>query len=678
MLARRHVAATLALLSLVAGVALTQRNDARATALSFAPSVRPACVNVTAFNCDRNNEPSIVVDADGNLYLSSILGVPAGVNLWKRPAGSSSLRHLGIPDGLPVVTSETDLALGGGDVDLAIATERNALGNYNLYVSSLSLASITISRSEDGGKTFFTNPVSTAPILGVDRQWLMGDGANTLYLVFRDMAPMWWVRVSHDGGTTFSAPSPLIAPELVPVAANPQGSASRAGNLAFNRVTKDLYMPFTNVATMQEAIEDVVPRHTVYMARWHEGMPHAVNSVVYNGPVTERVDAVFPTAGVDDAGAVYAAWSTTAAIFMASSTDHGATWSPKVRVSKDPVKATVQPWIAAGSPGRVAVGYLGASLADMDAATNTWRAYMSMSLEGACQRTASCAANGEPAFEQVEASDHIVHRGSVCLRGLSCDTTAPGDRSLAEVTVLAIDADGMAVMSWPDTSAGPAYPYIAKQNGGTALRGTPAAILPIDNGLPPGTFTPAGTQTLYFHGHSPSPVTLPDGSDVQAGAEGTMTAALPDDPHVALVGAPFTRTPVAGRPAVFESDPLGPVAVGGSVAVSLYMQGEGGQIGSGIVEYRLLEVTPDGSTREIASRPRAGNSSDNCCRFRAGVTAPALVSIAFPAFAPAQLSAGSRLRLELRFDVEQQSGVRLFYDNPSYPTAATFTLGTFV
>src|SRR6185503_13140828 len=83
----------------------------------------------------------------------------------------------------PTFLDTPDAGVGGGDTDIVIAPERNALGNYNIYTSSLSLANITTSVSLDGGSTFALTPISTPSTVN-DRQWNATYGVNTIYLSF--------------------------------------------------------------------------------------------------------------------------------------------------------------------------------------------------------------------------------------------------------------------------------------------------------------------------------------------------------------------------------------------------------------------------------------------------------------------------------------------------------------
>ena len=130
----------------------------------------------TVFDHGHDGEPSVAFDGDGNTWITGIAGLGGGIGLWKIAAADACAQN-------PIFLDSPDAGAGGGDTDLAIASEKNALGNYNIYTSSLSLANVTSSTSADGGATFVTTPFSNESV-AEDRQWNAAYGVNTLYLSF--------------------------------------------------------------------------------------------------------------------------------------------------------------------------------------------------------------------------------------------------------------------------------------------------------------------------------------------------------------------------------------------------------------------------------------------------------------------------------------------------------------
>jgi hypothetical protein len=124
------------------------------TAFSFSTPLRlvrpdiPASPGVTLL--DQDIEPEIKSDIFGNIYVTAIDGVPGGVDLWKSIDKGASFVYLGHPDGAQDRCGAPPLptcvgGAGGGDDSIDVSE-----GGY-LYVSSLSLASVTVSTSMDGG-----------------------------------------------------------------------------------------------------------------------------------------------------------------------------------------------------------------------------------------------------------------------------------------------------------------------------------------------------------------------------------------------------------------------------------------------------------------------------------------------------------------------------------------------
>ncbi len=164
----------------------------------------------------RGLEPSLRVGPDGAVYVSSIRGVPTGVDLHRyfapidgAPAanGTYPFKYQGRPDGCGIFAagcSAVGVAEGGGDVDIAVNFP--ALGVPNLALTSLTLApGITATHSTDRGDTFANpNPVA-ALIPGDDRQWNDATGAQTVYLSYHDVATFnIEVQRSNDGGLTYT------------------------------------------------------------------------------------------------------------------------------------------------------------------------------------------------------------------------------------------------------------------------------------------------------------------------------------------------------------------------------------------------------------------------------------------------------------------------------------------
>src|SRR5712692_10533420 len=168
----------------------------------------------------RGLEPSVRVAPDGAVYVSSIRGVPGGVDLHRYfatddgpPAGDGTypFKYEGQPDNCGILANgcannsldPLGLGLGGGDVDIAVNYPTS--GVPNLALVSLTLApGVTGTHSTDRGDSFSTPNPAVALIPGDDRQWIDGFGGQNVYLNYHDV-PTFNIDVqrSNDGGSTY-------------------------------------------------------------------------------------------------------------------------------------------------------------------------------------------------------------------------------------------------------------------------------------------------------------------------------------------------------------------------------------------------------------------------------------------------------------------------------------------
>src|SRR5437879_10625138 len=207
----------------------------------------------------RGLEPSTRVAPDGTVYVSSIRGVPGGVDLHRyyaptdgapNPDGTSPFKYEGQPDNCGIFSQANGgcahntldpllLAAGGGDVD--IAPNFPPSGVPNLALVSLTLApGITATHSTDRGDNFFSPPNPVAALIpGDDRQWIDGFGGQNVYLNYHDVGTFnIEVQRSNDGGLTYiDGFGEAIDPQTFPVAGGvpATNSANVAGQIKVDR-----------------------------------------------------------------------------------------------------------------------------------------------------------------------------------------------------------------------------------------------------------------------------------------------------------------------------------------------------------------------------------------------------------------------------------------------------------
>lgn len=403
------------------------------------------------FDHGGDGEPAIKFDADGNAWITGIAGVGGGIGLWKIPAADVCAQS-------PIFLDNPDAGAGGGDTDIEIASIPNALGFYNIYTSSLSLANITSSTSMDGGVTFVPTPLST-PIPVNDRQWNAAYGQNTLYLSWREGAtqPGNTLLVTHSLAAgapgTFTGPFPVwtdaevsnpqLTKQLGNMAADQRAGGNEITGMAGANGEGNVYHGFS-----QNANEIWVAVSRDFGTTWN-------STLVYQGSSGESFEHIFTWVAVDHAGNVYTVWSDNHNVFYSASTDIRSsdtpTWSQPTRVNNGPeTRTSLLPMIEAGSDGRIIVGWYGSSAPSADDATAQWHYFHA--------RTNN-ATDAVPVIEQVRVSDHVMHTGQVCQDGLNCACC----RELLECQELAVNpTEGSSMVTY----GGSGGVYVTRQVAG--------------------------------------------------------------------------------------------------------------------------------------------------------------------------------------------------------------------
>src|SRR5712664_1313314 len=234
----------------------------------------------------RGLEPSTRVAPDGAVYVSSIRGVPGGVDLHRyyepidhvpNGDGTYPFKYEGQPDNCGIFSEANGgcannhldpfgLGLGGGDVDIAVNFP--STGVPNLALVSLTLApGVTATHSTDRGDNFVSPPnVAAALIPGDDRQWIDGFGGQNVYLNYHDVATFnIEVQRSNDGGLTYvDGLGEAIDPQTFPAAGGASGTANIAGTIRVDRSScpsgGNLYQVFVAADNATENLLSQPPR----------------------------------------------------------------------------------------------------------------------------------------------------------------------------------------------------------------------------------------------------------------------------------------------------------------------------------------------------------------------------------------------------------------------------------
>ena len=255
---------------------------------------------------------------------------------------------------------------------------------------------------------------------------------HTVYLEYRNFAQgIAFAQQSTDGGLTYG-PATLV------------GTLPQTGACDVDRFDGTVYISGDNgqVAVGTPASPGAAPSsYTIDQAT-----PPGVNVANLFFPIRVAADhRQFNADGSStlvSAGTVYGTYSDGANLYLIHSLDHGAHWSPPVRVNNPAdtnLKLNVFPWLAAGpTPGSVGIVWYGT-----DSTTNNdnarWRVYYAQTFN---------ATSDVPSFQYVRASDHTNHAANISLSGLVL--TGGPNRNLLDYFQVNFDPVGAAEIAYTD------------------------------------------------------------------------------------------------------------------------------------------------------------------------------------------------------------------------------------
>jgi hypothetical protein len=411
---------------------------------------------VGASGCGSNaaGEPAIHVSRTNNVFLGSENGLGGGSQLWRglgtiggSGASGCGLQYRGQPNALIA-----GIGLSGGDIDLAVASAANTAGNYNLYVASLNLASVSVSRSTDNGATFSTTPVQ-AGLPGDDREWIAAFGADTSLLTFHDVVTsnIDVLRSDNDG---------LLYTHLARVIPDTDYKAqnNELGNLVIDH--RNLPPGAGNFYAYQAFVAPSSAggsnHNEAFLGVSADGGHTWTDQPIPCSIAASGTDLNhnFPNVSVDPAGNIWYAWSDDHNITTAESTDHGQTWTCSPPVSTNTAQA-IFPWLVATSGGVDLVYY-----ATPTTSNQTWYVYFAQD------------AAGTPSSWGTPQQLVSVHSGSVCESGATCTN----GRQLFDDFGVDTDSFGWAHIAYshdsPALGGSGTYTGYAVQTSGTPV-GTP-------------------------------------------------------------------------------------------------------------------------------------------------------------------------------------------------------------
>ncbi len=401
------------------------KTDIRSRSFALTTTVLPHDVDGKGFA--NFGEPTVALSTKGTLFICGPGGLLGGNNRLLRSA-----------DWVHFVDKTYNDPGAGGDCDLKPAPDGS------LYAANLQGFGSVIRKSVDDGETW-TYQTTEEPI-EEDRQWLAPDpvDGSIVYFGYHDLAAeAEIVAKSLDGGKTFpihsiASTDPTLAADTYP---NTYSGPVRVDPSNHNRV----YITYAISSAQSNVTQDSRPfglPEKIVVASSADGGLTWTDHVVMSGPPGSVVGNLFPWMTIDKAGNLYSIAAghigpdaTSNGLYVASSTDHGATWSPPMKINVG-AGSTVFPTAVAGKDGVLDVAWLEDSLTDFSDPKSQW------SLHFAQSRNAHDAA---PTYKEVVGP--VVRNGAVCVLGILCN----GNRNLADFFEIALDNFGYAHMAVAST-----------------------------------------------------------------------------------------------------------------------------------------------------------------------------------------------------------------------------------
>ncbi|MDQ1703131.1 MAG: hypothetical protein QOF57_2383, partial [Frankiaceae bacterium] len=330
-------------------------------------------------------EPSVVAHPDGTLLYASHAGTthfysleadtPTTAAFYDKYRGQVhawySTDH-GITWNFVDRTLPPDNAPGSGfsDPDFAI----DAAGN--VYLSEINLANVAVSKSTDSGRSYKLQNFFAQT--ATDRQWTAAGPPDTVFIVGNPSEGGTFptdpvghnghtIYRSTDGGRTYS---------------HGVNDANGLGDIVFDNGSSTLYEAYYEGGALRLAAF-----RNALAADAQTALTPEVNTVADGVNLLSH----WPAIDVDSAGNVYMAWdeggngTRAAGVWYSYSKDGGRTWAAPVRVDKTDA-TDIWPWIAVGSPGRVAIAWFGndnhlaGENAELAGSGDPWNVYVAQTL----------------------------------------------------------------------------------------------------------------------------------------------------------------------------------------------------------------------------------------------------------------------------------------------------------
>jgi len=436
--------------------------------------------------------------------------------------------------GLSFTTKTVIVGTGahGGDFDVITVPKADGSRPDQIYTADLGITSVHIGKSSNGGDTYASpgmNGIAGEVSASSDRMWLNWDrnspnaGDQAVYLVDHEFTTetIRFSALNNDFAWSAST-SGMTASELI----LPPTSTFPNTNPGPDFVDRNTHKVFSVFAASTVTTNTMAPPFGKMPNIWDavgagpaaQGLAPGpfTNFAVFKGLIDSPTQApspapsippsaltygnhtgnLFPGGDTDKAGNVYVVWvtnsarlntvqgngqpSTTFDVWFAASHDGGQNFYGPWRVSSG-IGTCVQPWIGGADAGRVDIVYyqtnsvappLIADPTNPGALTggpnnmpgnSTWNVMFAQSQN---------ANSREPVFTVSQASDHIIHTGSISNGGLF----GSSDRSLLDFFEVAIGPDGLGNVFCADNGTTGTHINYMKQNSGPLAVVSPSFV----------------------------------------------------------------------------------------------------------------------------------------------------------------------------------------------------------
>lgn len=306
-------------------------------------------------------EPTVAVDHRGRIFVAigyDTAASPGGGRLAVSTDGGRSFTYRPAPPNPAPAGSFV------GDATVVVAPSGRlyyyaVVGAGNGTPVPLWFYGVEVAFSDDGARSWASNTVVSvagphpAALALPDRPWLAFGTGQTVWLAYNQQPSSELVLRSDDGGRTF--------PQAAVATTTPQrGTMGQAGPVVYDPGSGDLYLPYlTQVEAAQAASGR---RSAVRVAVSGDGGRTFASYDIYR-PSSAPAGEGFPILGTAPSGRLWAAWASytgSSTTLVATSADHGHTWSGPSAWSPPeavPSPTVTCPWVAPAGPAVDVMAY---------------------------------------------------------------------------------------------------------------------------------------------------------------------------------------------------------------------------------------------------------------------------------------------------------------------------------